>query len=53
MHLQITHQYMKYKSLKYSCSIRINFSNNNKIKGCDLHSFSQLPLRMSISDCSK
>ena len=53
MHLQITHQYMKYKSLKYSCSIRIYFSNNNKTKGCDLHSFSQLPLRMSISDCSK
>ena len=53
MHLQITHQYMKYKSLKYSCSIRINFSNNNKTKCCDLHSFSQLPLRMSISDCSK
>ena len=53
MHVQITHQYMKYKSLKYSCSIGINFSNNNKTKGCDLHSFSQLPLRMSISDCSK
>ena len=53
MHLQITHQYMKYKSLKYSCSICINFSNNNKTKGCELHSFSQLPLRMSISDCSK
>ena len=54
MHLQITHQYMKYKSLKYSCSIHIiYFSNNNKTKGCDLHSFSQLPLRMSISDCSK
>ena len=53
MHLQITHQYMKYKSLKYSCSISINFSNNNKTKGCDLHSCSQLPLRMSISDCSK
>ena len=53
MHLQITHQYMKYKSLKYSCSILINFSNNNKTKGCNLHSFSQLSLRMSISDCSK
>ena len=53
MHLQITHQYMKYKGLKYSCSIHINFSNNNKTKGCDLHSFSQLPLRMSISDYSK
>ena len=39
MHLQITHKYMKYKSLKYSCSIHINFSNNNKTKGCDRHSF--------------
>ena len=37
MHLQITNQYMKYKNLKYSCSILINFSNNNnKTKGCTL-----------------
>ena len=49
MHLQITLQYIEYKSL----IIRKLKSNNNKTKGYDLHSFSQLLLCMSISACSK
>ena len=44
MHLQITLQYIEYKSLKGSCSICINLSNNIFLKGCELHLFPQLPL---------
>ena len=40
MHLQITLQYIEYKSKRLMQHTN-NFSNNNKTKGYDLYSFSQ------------